>query len=342
MLQFLETQQELDTWLESKLTEQKGASAAGHHYIQAYNQNKWGFYLRYIRGLEPIHTKPALLFGGNIHDAKEAFYLSHGDIDFTLKAFEAIHKSRKNEYENPTQATKDLEDGKKMLFHWASHTGHSDFENYDLIEVEGNHEFELANLMKASVRWDLLARKKSNGKYYLFDTKTTRYSITASYNSVEGQDQVSMYLLALKKVYPDYYKNCVGLIPDIMYKKQSVVSSERPGIVMRSERELKEYEQEIIGLHLELSQKVNALRNGFPPQLVHLLFPRNGKDDSYFGSDWPGIYRQNLPEDPYKAPPGYRVNIEILENGPAIDTNLGNDELAYEKIQANLTRKEES
>ncbi len=317
-MEILQTQTELDNWLEEKLSEKKGSSSAGHHYIQAYNQNKWGFYLRYVRGLEPIHTKPALLFGGNIHDAKEAFYVSGGNIDFTLKTFEAVHRSRLKEYESSQVAAKDIEDGKKMLFHWASSTGHDDFNKYDIVEVEGSHEFELANKMKASVRWDLLVRSKDTHKYYLFDTKTTRFSITASYNSVENQDQVTMYLLALKKVYPDYYKECVGLIPDIMYKKQSVVSSERPGIVMRTPREILEYEQEIIGLHIELAQKIQALRDGFPTELAHMLFPRNGKDDSYFGSEWPNLYRQDLPKDPYKAPLGYKVNTEVVERGPAI------------------------
>lgn len=306
-----------------------GASPAGHHYIQEYNQNKWSFYLRYVRGLESKFRKPALLFGGVIHDAKEAFYRSEGDMDFTVDAFKKILDAKKSLYEDPATHTKDLNDGVKMLLHWGATYGASDFENYELLEIEGKHSFELVNGMRASVRWDLLARDRRTSKYYLFDTKTTRYSISKSYQSVEGQDQATMYALGLSRVYPEIFESYVGLVPDIMYKRQSVVSSERPGIVLREKREIVEYEQEIIGLHIELSQKIKALKEGFP--WPHMLFPRNGKDDSFFGSDWPDIYRAALPKDLAKAPVGYTVNQEIIEHGPLAE--LADIEISYEDFK---------
>ena len=301
-------------WLDMKIATKRGASSAGHHYIQAYNENKWSFYLRYIRGIVPLHTKPPLIFGGAIHDAKEAFYLYDFSIDACLETFDKLMRDRRVEYESLETYTEDLSRGKKMLLYWGNTYAESDKEEYELIEVEGSHEFTLANGLPVTVRWDLLVRSRKTNKYYLFDTKTTGYSVPASYKSVEGGDQVTMYLLGVSKVYPSIMSSLVGLVPDILYKKGNVVRAERPGIVMRNRNDLIEYEQELIGLFNELSQKVEALEGGF--QFPHMLFPRNGKDDSMFGSDYPGIYRGTLPRDLEHAPPSYRIDKEILENGP--------------------------
>lgn len=310
------TEADFKPFLDGKTSSRGGASSLGHHFIQAYNENKWGFYLRYIRGLESNYTKPALVFGGALHDAKEAFYRFHFDTTKMIETFRGVLEARKKEYEDPTTFERDITDGPKMLFYWANTWGPVDEYEYEIVEVEGSHEFQLANGLSVSVRWDLLARHLETGKYYLFDTKSTRYSLTKSYQSVEGQDQATMYLLGLSKVYPGIFRSTIGLVPDIIYKSSrgNVMKAERPGIVMRGKNALREYEQELIGLHMELSQKVAALETGFP--YPHMLFPRNGKDDSFFGSDWPDIYRTPLPRDPSKAPPGYHVNQDIIDAGP--------------------------
>jgi hypothetical protein len=49
-----------------------------------------------------------------------------------------------------------------------------------------------------------------------------------------------------------------------------------------------------------------------------MLFPRNGKDDAMFSSDWPHLYRERLPKDPMKAPLGYVVDQSIIEQNKLI------------------------
>ena len=301
---------DIDKFIEDKINSKKGASSAGHHYIQLYNEDKWSFYLKYIRGLSPKYTKPPLIFGGVFHDAKEAFYLSGFNIEASIQVFKELLRARRKEYESLEEYTKDLERGPKMLFTWGNTYAQEDKETYEIVEVEGTHEFALANGMPVTVRWDLLAKDRHTGSYYLFDTKTTGFSVPATYNNVRGGDQVTMYIMGMKKVYPEMYKRLVGLIPDIIYKKGNVIRAERPGIVMRNERELIEYEQELIGLFNELSQKVEALEGGF--KYPHMLFPRNGKNDSMFKSDWGDLYRAELPKNPFKAPPGYTVDSNIV------------------------------
>lgn len=320
--------EEREAFVKEKVESEGGASAIGHHFIQAYNEDKWGFYLRYVRGLRPRYTKPALIFGGAVHDAKEAFYVFNYDIDAMLEAFEAVMESRREEYEDRQKYLDDRDDGRKMLYVWANTWAEHDRETYEVVEVEGAHTFSLASGLRVSVRWDLLCRRRDNGKYYLFDTKTTRYSVRKAYEAVYGQDQATMYLLGMSKVYPD--ANVVGLVPDILYKRQSAVKAERPGIVFRSPREVTEYEQELVGLHLEMTRKIEALEAGFP--YPHILFPRNGKNDSYFGSEWPDIYRAALPEDPYKAPAGYTVDKTLINEGPYGNPSLRAQDTNYDDI----------
>lgn len=309
-----------DDFLQQKTSSDGGASAAGHHFIQSYNQDKWGFYLQYVRGLRPIYTKPPLLFGRAVHDAKEAFYLYEADPDAMITTFMAVMKHLQKDYENRTDWQKDMTDGQRMLDVWYKTWTDEDWNTYRVREVEGSHTFALASGLEVSVRWDLLMERIDDGKLVLFDTKTTRYSVPKMYDAVAMQDQATMYLLGLSRVYPAEKHKIIGLVPDIMYARQSVVRAERPGVVMRSPRELLEYEQELIGLHMEMTQKLEALEAGF--SLPHLLFPRNGKDNAYFGGDWPNVYRAELPSDPYEAPPGYVVDTRLIDEGPYRNTRL--------------------
>lgn len=299
-------------WLDDKITTPGGASTLGHHFIQAYNEDKYGFYLRYIRGLRPAHTKPALLFGGAIHDAKEAFYTFSYNEDVMVTTFNTVMDARRDQYDDPETFNEDRSRGTKMLLYWANEWSRHDEDTYDILEVEGSHTFTLANNFTVSYRNDLLVRRRDNNNVYIIDTKTTGYSVAKAFDSVQGQDQATMYLLGAQRTYPSL--KIVGLIPDILYKRSSVIKAERPGIVFRSRQALLEYEQELIGLHVELTQKVIALEQGFP--YPHMLFPRNGKNDSVFGTQWPELYRMPLPADPHKAPAGYVVDHDLINNGP--------------------------
>jgi len=210
-----------------------------------------------------------------------------------------------------------------MLYFWANKYTQQDQERYRLIEVEKSHEFSLANGMNVTLRWDLLVLDLVTNRYYLFDTKTTGWSISQSYKTLELNDQPTMYLLGLSHIYPDIYERTVGLIPDIIYcrvQKTTInVQAERPGTILRTKNRIIEYEQELIGLFVEMSQKVKALEEGFP--YPHMLFPRNGSHNAMFGTDWPQLYDLVLPNDPHKPIPGYTIDHDLIENGPYRDVH---------------------
>lgn len=281
-------------------------SPAGFHFIDLYNTNKWGFYLRYVRGYRLVHTPKALVFGGHMHSAVESFYVT-GDPEAPLDVFSYYHDKDVNRYEFVEDWEQDGEDGPIMLTTWLNEWAEYDMATYDVKSVERLVEVPLANGFIMTVKMDRLMRHRSTGHLEAFDTKTTRYSIPATQRNVEEQDQATAYLLACKKLYPD--EHVIGLSPDIIYKRGRVSKAERPSIVTRSQRELAEFEMEIIGLLLEMAQKVKSLAD-YPP---HLLFPRNGKDESFFGSSFPDLYREPLPKDPTIAPPGYEIDPWIAD-----------------------------
>jgi hypothetical protein len=289
-------------WLDEQISAPGRESPAGFHMVSYYNENPYGWYLRYIKGYRPIHTKPPLIMGGALHSAAEAAYLYH-DREKTLKTYDQILRSRRKEYAEEEAFHKDLADGSAMLPVWYDTWVDRDFAEYDILEVEKQHEVPLADgSLFLTVRPDQVFRRKSDGKIYVKDIKSSRWSITKAHEYLSGMDQSTCYLWAAKKLWP---KNIIaGLMSDIMYKNRSVVKAERPGVVFRTDANLAEFELEIIGLVTEMNQKVEALAHDYP---VPMLFPRNGKDESFFGSEWPGIYRATLPPDG-EAPFGYKID----------------------------------
>jgi hypothetical protein len=290
------TQKLVDEMLSSEQRE----SYAGWHFISAYLEDPYGWYLKYIRGFKPKYTKPPLIKGGAIHAAVQIAYQIQNSDQVTL-AYRELIGARKSEYESIDQFNADRTDGIAMLKKWYEEWMAYDEATYNWLSIEESYVIELANGMFITVKPDRIFQQKEDGKIVFFDTKTTGWSIGKSYSQNQGIGQVDSYLLAGAQLFPNHA--ILGLVYDIMYKRQSVVKAERPGIVQRSERELAEFELMIIGLLIELTQKVKSL-DLYPP---HFLFARNGKNESYFGTEWPYIYRAPLPPQG-EAPVGYTID----------------------------------
>jgi len=137
---------------------------------------------------------------------------------------------------------------------------------------------------------------------FIADYKSTSYSAAKMAESVGLQDQATMYIMGLSKLYP--HERVVGVVPEVLYKRQSVCTATRSVVVTRGPNALVEYEQELIGLLIDIERRLADLAAGWPP---HVLFPRNGADEAYFGnSPYAPIYRVQLPDDMTWVPPGYK------------------------------------
>lgn len=297
---------ELSDLLESVITAEHGGSLSGYHFVSGYIQNPYGFYLRYVRRLKPIHTKPPLIKGGVIHDAVYLWYNTFYP-EYTLFALEKLFEARAHEYEDPNKYREDAHTAKVMLTDWLNTWGEHDKERYEIVLLEEELKPQLPNGFVLTIKPDVVFYDHELDQHVTMDHKTTSYSIDAAHRAVEGQDQATAYLWGVKK---DLGIESVGLYSDIMYAKGKVVRSQRRGPVIREPHEFYEFEQEMMGALTEMAQKVKSL-DDFDP---HYLFPRNGKDESMFGGDWGSVYRERLPDDPMVPPDGYYIDESINLN----------------------------
>lgn len=297
---------------EEKIASPSGGTHLGYHFISKYIENPWEWFLKYVRCLEPEHTPTALIHGGAFHDALEYGYL-HGDPEGMVYVYREIMASRREEYADPQAYEQDVARGPKELLYWANQWLEHDRREYEILGVELPLEVPLPGDLTMTMRLDLVVRSKKDRDVYIIDHKTTGWSISGTVKSMDIQDQVTAYLYGLSQVRPDWSKSCLGLIPDVIYHKGSVIKAERPTVLTRTRSDLWRFSLEMQGALTEMAQKVTAFARGqYHP---YQLFPRNGKDAAMFGRvDYPDLQRMPLPADMREAPPGYRIDHDRMEN----------------------------
>ena len=302
-----------DQWLTAKLTAPDRESAMGYHYVQTFMQDPYSWYLKYVRGLKPIHTKPALIKGGIIHSAIEAAYLY--DADSAHKTLATLFDHRRPEYENPEQHATDWRDSEAMLCAWLTTWLTHDKDTYHLMHIEDPFELPLPNGFLISVRFDALLQSKTDGELRVLDHKTTGYSPMAAHKSLDDSDQSTCYQWAASKLYPN--NRIIGVESDVIFKRSNMRAAkcQRVGIVQRTPWYIDQWQIAMIAWLSDIARRVHMLNEGYPPAFA---FPRG---ESYWGpNDWPGIYRAPLPDDPTEPPHGYTIDAWQQDRAQAILT----------------------
>ena len=242
-------------------------SVSGFHFISSYQTCPRRFMLKYVYHLEPEYKNPSLLFGIAIHAALEDWATK--DLDSVVERFIETLLEEEKDYEKKSDFQKDLIRGKNLLYKYEEQWREADKTNYELLGSEIPFEVELANGFKFTGRIDRVVREKGNKNTYIIETKTTSYSSGAMAHSVAVGDQVTAYLFGARKTHPEW--KVLAVIPDVLYNRNNAYSCERFTPIMRTELNLKEFELQIIGQLLEISQKVQNLDKYPWPY----LFPRN-------------------------------------------------------------------
>lgn len=293
-------------------------SAAGYHYYETFTQCPRKGYLRYILGLKPQYTSQHLIFGGAMHEAIGWYYTNRNGLppnELIDGAQQKLHDeivAQREKYEKEEQFEENLEKGEVMLNTWHNTWYQHDRENYELVEVEKQYNVYVGPNEEFifTARPDRIMRDPLNGRYYVFDVKTTGWSVPGTYASVDCQDQMTSYLWILQRSHPDWV--IAGAVPDIIYKRKSVVKAERPGLIYRSKDAIIQFEMGLYGKILEVSQKYQSL-DDFPAEV---LFPRNGAQCAKFGCEYNLICRTHIRDD---LPLGFERDewtdeMEVLRN----------------------------
>ena len=277
-------------------------SFAGFHFVSYYLEDPYGWYLRYVRGLRYRFTPSPLLMGRAIHTACEIAYTTYNRQD-VIDGYKQIMRDLKQEYESFETWQNDIDDGVAMLQFWFDKWNEHDRQTYKVLAIEESYNVRLANGYMITIKPDLELETKDQSILVL-DHKTSRRSMSLAHEYLENSGQSTCYLMGLTQ---QKYKgrNVMGIQSDVLYKNRSKVDAQRVGIITRNKRQFAEFQLNMIGLLSEMSQKVSALAEGYP---VHLLFPRNQKNESMFSHDWPNIYMDLLPEDPAEPPFNYTID----------------------------------
>ncbi len=288
-------------------------SISGFHFLSEYRKCPRRFMLKYVYHLVPEYKSPALLFGIAIHEALARWAVTQ-DIDSAL--FELDHSIMMSmiNYADRTQAEKDLQRGTVMIKKYIETWEEVDKEKYKVLAAELGFEVKLANQFKFTGRVDTVVKEKDTGNVYILEHKTTGYSLGAAAHNVMIGDQATAYLFGLQKAKPSW--KVIGVIPDILYNRQSVVKCERFTPVLRTQLGLKEFELGIMGTLIEISQKVQSLEK-YPWPFV---FPRNC-DAAIFKCEYEDICRIRIESD--KVPIGFKKEKEsekIINDLVDVDT----------------------
>lgn len=271
-------------------------SISGFHFISTYQQCPRKFLLKYVYHLVPEFKSPALLFGIAIHAALEV-WAKEKSLDKAQDAFENELAKEQPDYEKTLDYQNDLQRGLLLLAEYDRTWHENDGEKLETLYVELPFDVELANGFHFTGRIDRVVQEKDTKNVYILEYKTTSWSAPSMAHNVTVGDQVTSYLFGLRKVKPTL--KVIGVVPDVLYNRGNSYVCTRFTPVMRTEMNLKEFELQIIGQLLTISQKVQNLGDYPWPY----LFPRNC-GASPFKCEYEDICRLNLKAD--DVPVGFK------------------------------------
>ena len=271
----------------------KRESPAGYHFYSSYQDCPKKWFFKYIMGLLPYHTGPALIYGAAIHEAMEEYYNNMNEPNIREKMVICAQNhldSRQDEFKKPSDYQERILKAESMLNKWYDTWAEKDKLEWDVLEVEKQHEIKFGpnDELLMTIRVDCLKRNKITREVAVFDAKTTSWSVCKAVQGCEQKDQMTAYIWGINKVYPEL--KCHVAIPDIIYQRGSVVKAERPVEIYRDQFDLNAFELEMYGLINEISQKVEDLKNYPRP----LLFPRHGAHCENYGCEYKDICRANI------------------------------------------------
>jgi len=261
---------------------------SGFHFWNLYQNCRWKFFLRYAMGIEPDKTPKALSFGGAMHEAKATFYRT-GDEAEARRIFVDNLSQMRSQYEDDETYLADENRGPLLLDRWIDTFGRSDRISHHILAVEEPMEVALPNGFAVTFRCDAILQPRGHKESYIYETKTTGFSSEVTENGVALGDQATMYIWGARKLHPEW--NIAGLVPDIMYQRQSKISCSRGDVVFRTDRDVSQFERMMVGLLTEISQKTQALEKGYDPLQ---LFDRNTSwcTSYYRPCEYAGVCRQ--------------------------------------------------
>jgi hypothetical protein len=254
-------------------------SSHGYHYLNLFQCCQWKFHLRYNLLLVPRLLSRFLIFGQVIHLVAEAFYKelpTARDCDGLVSLFLFELARRKDLYSKADAYDEDIERGPVMLRKWYDTFAARDFEENIILAVEETMVFTLPGGYEMTVKPDVVMQRRESGLIYAHEHKTTSRSASEMAKRVTLEMQADAQILGVNAWLKDgdlSAHECSGVVPDILYKRQSVCTATRDTVVTRTRRELADAQLCFAGIFADIASKRSALDRGVVPEL---LYSHNG------------------------------------------------------------------
>ncbi len=274
-------------------------SVSGFHFYNLHQCCQRKFYIKYFCRFVPNKVAPALINGSAFHEAKELYYLTGS----TKKAVDIAEKYVKKNFEFFQEEA----DYDNILYRlpiiisqWIDKFGEYDRKQYKFLAIEKEFKIALPTIdgfpkIHVTIKPDAIVQDKVSKDIYIMETKTSGFSIDLTNNGVHYGDQATTYIYAVEKCLK---KQVYGVIPDIAYwntrsKEESNIKIIRGDIVIRKERDLEVWEKSVRQEFLEISQKIEAVREGYDEDAI---FRRNTYYCMSYGKpcEYAGICRMKL------------------------------------------------
>lgn len=248
---------------------QDGPSESGFHFVQAYQNCKRKFYNRYVRGLEPTYSSPAILLGTAGHAGMEEWYTQHKagsqvskKIKFATDRAIAEVEARREKYYDPAK----MEVHKRQLRDIFQQYGlHYSNEPFRVLGIEHSLEAPLKYGDVLTGRVDL-STLRNDGQLMIMDHKFTGWSLENFKRSVKASDQTASYMYLWNHNNPT--RRCAGVIYNIIRNYQGKIEFAQVP-VYRTQEDLDTFVREVSENMRDLSQRLIDPEATWPKNTDH-------------------------------------------------------------------------
>lgn len=231
---------------------------------------KWAF--KYALGYQKNYPKhEALIHGSAVHEGMYLYYVTW-DIDLAVERAIEVAAEGQESFLSMKVEEERLD---KLFRVWYAEYGEQDQHLYAPIELEVEDRIELPNGGYITVRRDRVFKHRDTGHIYIFDTKTTGWSLEGTVAEYEYKPQPLLYVASVYRSNPAWISEFRGWITDVIYQRVnykrdgSGVSSmttkcQRSPPIIYSESECNSYLESLTTLTSEVAWAYTSFMNGAP------------------------------------------------------------------------------
>ena len=236
----------------------QGASPAGFHFLMDYKKCAKYFYWRYIRGLVPKLTPRKLLYGRAVHAGLAAWYMAPSEDPLMKQAaavdsFRADMVEAKPEYFMLEDFDADLVAGVQVMQEYALAYP---VENYIPEAVEQELECLVNDHTRFTGRVDLVMRDL-RGNVFIFDHKTTGWSMDMLARTLQISDQSVAYMLLWNANHPD--EPAMGVVYNVLRQYKKTIEFRRV-LVIKGPSDVQAFKEEAADTFDEIGWRVSNER----------------------------------------------------------------------------------